>query len=97
MLEYLLQAGGNVDAVSLSGETGLHEAARYGQDACCRLLMRRGASLSLLNSEDQTPADVAQQNSHERTAEILSPDPKAVEKQRHVKVSFRILASCVNL
>ena len=86
VLEYLLQSGANVDAVSSNGETALHEAARNGRESCCKILMRRGASLSALNLENQTPADVALHNNHQSTADLVSPDPKEVQREKQIKV-----------
>lgn len=75
-----------MDSLNSNGEAALHEAARYGNEDCCRLLMRRGASTSVLNHEGQTPADVAEQSSHLRTASLVSPDPKQVAKQKQIQV-----------
>ncbi|OWQ45783.1 hypothetical protein CDL60_18155 [Roseateles noduli] len=44
--------------------TFLHQAAYFGSEAPCRVLIRRGASLTALTHDGQTPAEVAEQMGH---------------------------------
>ena len=71
-LRDLLTSGGNPDAQDLHDETPLYQACREGNYACTRLLLERGASLSIVAGEmDLTARDIADQRGHFDVVELL--------------------------
>lgn len=54
-----------------SGWTFLHQAAYFGNEAACRVLIRSGAPLGTSNAEGQTAADVALEKGHAALAALL--------------------------
>lgn len=80
-LEYALQIGGDVNAVSEGGQSALHTVAgRWsGPDAVAmiRTLVDRGARLDLKNARGMTPQDVALRNGGEDVRAAFAELPKA--------------------
>lgn len=60
LVQFLLQAGARVDARMLNGCTPLHLAAGRGLNSISSTLCEAGADLLLLNVEDETPQDLAE-------------------------------------
>nr|XP_004649788.1 NF-kappa-B inhibitor epsilon isoform X1 [Jaculus jaculus] len=60
LVQYLLQAGARVDARMLNGCTPLHLAAGRGLSSISSTLCEAGADSLLLNVEDETPQDLAE-------------------------------------
>lgn len=60
VLAYLLDKGGEINAVAPNGNTPLMVAARYGAEDSVKLLLSRGADKSLLNDRNLSAADMAQ-------------------------------------
>jgi len=56
----LLDAGADVNAAGLKGETALHIAANAGQIDIVRALVAKGASLDARNKDDQTPLQLVE-------------------------------------
>ena len=54
-----------------SGWTFLHQAARCGQEAACRQLIRLGASLGTRTYADETAADIATKQHHHHLVRLL--------------------------
>ena len=54
-----IELGGDVAAVSVSGDTALHAAASHGMDSVVELLVEHGADLHVANERGRTPADMA--------------------------------------
>jgi ankyrin repeat protein len=64
-----LDLGSDINSVSSQGDTALHGAATQGYDRVIRLLVDRGAVLSVKNKLGQTPLQAAQRlGSRERVA-----------------------------
>lgn len=75
MIEYLLQAGADPNLGNPEGylsRSPLHSAASVGCVECARLLLDRGATVSTLNREGQTPAALALEKGHPRFADFLA-------------------------
>lgn len=49
-----------MDAVTIAGDTPLHDAAGYGQAAFCKMLLRRGANPRVRSTKNKSPLDYAQ-------------------------------------
>ncbi|KAG3289563.1 NFKB inhibitor epsilon [Ictidomys tridecemlineatus] len=60
LVQFLLQAGAQVDARMLNGCTPLHLAAGRGLSGISSTLCEAGADSLLLNVEDETPQDLAE-------------------------------------
>lgn len=60
LVQFLLQAGARVDARMLNGCTPLHLAAGRGLNSISSTLCEAGADTLLLNVEDETPQDLAE-------------------------------------
>lgn len=60
LVQFLLQAGAQVDARMLNGCTPLHLAAGRGLGSISTTLCQAGADALLLNVEDETPQDLAE-------------------------------------
>lgn len=60
LVQFLLQAGARVDARMLNGCTPLHLAAGRGLNSISSTLCEAGADSLLLNVEDETPQDLAE-------------------------------------
>jgi ankyrin repeat protein len=58
VLEGLLKAGADLNAVSMDGQTPLHRAARSGNAKFISLLVERGARLDAKDKEGRTPFDI---------------------------------------
>jgi len=58
----LIAANADVTYADSEGKTALHGAAYHGCASICRVLVDEGASLTALNSDDQTPLEVAEGN-----------------------------------
>lgn len=75
MIEYLLEAGADPNLGNPDGYTSrspLHSAAAVGCVECARLLLDRGASMSTLNREGQTPAALARERGYPGFADFLA-------------------------
>ena len=59
VVSFLLQRSAPPDGQSLTGESALHRACRYGRQECVRCLVEGGASATLRNHRRETPMDVA--------------------------------------
>lgn len=63
-----------------SSSTFLHQAARFGNEDACRVLIRLGASIESPMVGSLTPADVAEQHGHHGLASFLRK--ASIGKQR---------------
>ena len=68
---FLLDAGAEVDAVSPQGSTALMLAARYGDERCVDVLLRRGADPRTKNPHGAVAADYARAAGRDRLASRL--------------------------
>jgi hypothetical protein len=59
IMNSLINAGANIDALSPNESTPLMYAARYGHIRVVKLLLDKGADLSAVNNQDLTPIDFA--------------------------------------
>lgn len=75
LVQFLLQAGARVDARMLNGCTPLHLAAGRGLNSISSTLCEAGADSLLLNVEDETPQDLAEdvRDIHTSALQGLSP------------------------
>lgn len=67
-MQFLLRAGARVDARMLNGCTPLHLAAGRGLNSISSTLCEAGADSLLLNVEDETPQDLAEDVRDRRSA-----------------------------
>ena len=77
-----LALGVDVDTANARGDTALHAAAARGYDAVIELLVAHGADLSLVNSDGQTPLDVASSGSRRLGIAWATPKQSTVELLR---------------
>ena len=71
LVDRLLSAGAEVNAVDGGGFTPLHLAASRGELSLVTRLLLRGAETSMRTAEGRTPADLARARGHEPTARFL--------------------------
>jgi hypothetical protein len=70
---YLLHSCGlKPDAIDFNGDSALHDAARFGHVELCTVLLSSGASVSIVNKEDQTPRQTAVEYDKPEVAELLA-------------------------
>jgi len=63
--------GADVNATNERGSTPLLEAARYGHDDICRVLIAAGANLKAKDNDGKTALMLAVQNNHDDVLRIL--------------------------
>jgi len=72
MVKSLLSSpGADVNATDERGNTPLLEAARYGHDDICRVLIAAGANLKAKDKDGKTALMLAVQNSHDDVVRVL--------------------------
>jgi ankyrin repeat protein len=71
VIELLLAAGAEIDAVNNTGFSPLHHAAEAGSPDAARALIARGADPGLTNFAGRAPIQTARGNGHEELVEIL--------------------------
>ena len=59
MVKKLIQAGGEVNELDVSGMTPLHKASVFGRVEVITALIAAGADKTIKNKRGQTPHDVA--------------------------------------
>ena len=62
----------NVNVADKSGNTPLHDAARFGHLGVAKILVNSGASLSMKNKNGMTPIDLAKEYTKDAIVPILS-------------------------
>lgn len=84
MVEYLLKAGVDINAIEYAGTelllTGassglgaaLHYAAREGREELIRLLLKRGVNIGIRDTLGRTAAEVAEKAGHLKIIRMLS-------------------------
>jgi ankyrin repeat protein len=72
LLEGLLKAGAEVNAVSMDGQTPLHRAARSANAKFINLLVEHGARLDAKDKEGRTPLDVVANPGRSNNPEIAA-------------------------
>ena len=63
--------GADVNATNERGSTPLLEAARFGHDDICRVLIAAGANLKAKDNEGKTALMLAVQNNHDDVVRVL--------------------------
>ena len=63
--------GADVNATNERGSTPLLEAARYGHDDICRVLIAAGANLKAKDNDGKTALMLAVQNNHDDVVRVL--------------------------
>jgi ankyrin repeat protein len=72
MVKSLLSSpGADVNATDERGNTPLLEAARYGHDDICRVLIAAGANLKAKDKDGKTALMLAVQNNHDDVVRVL--------------------------
>ena len=72
MVRSLLSSpGANVNATDERGSTPLLEAARYGHEDICRVLIASGANLKAKDKDGKTALMLAVQNNHDEVVQVL--------------------------
>ena len=72
MVRSLLSAPGiDVNATDETGSTPLLEAARYGHDDICRILISAGANLKSKDRDGKTALQLAIQGNHDDVVRVL--------------------------
>ena len=62
-----------------SGWTFLHQAAYFGHEAACRVLIRLGAAVDTLSLEKQSAADIAEERKYSDLASLLQKASRVAE------------------
>ncbi|KAG7588572.1 Ankyrin repeat [Arabidopsis suecica] len=70
----LLDAGANLHAVDKNNNTPLHYAANCGRKKCVRLLLKKGARVTLQSMYGKTPTDLGKLNYTLDVVELLEKD-----------------------
>jgi ankyrin repeat protein len=60
VVEFLLQNGANPNAADTKGWVPIHYSANNNHAGCARLLMNRGAIVSIRDNNGMTAADIAE-------------------------------------
>lgn len=86
LVEYLLQNGAEVDAITARGVTALMRAVEHGRCDLTELLLKHGANPNIANAIGVTPLMVAAQNGHANIVEALldfgaNPDAQTNEPE----------------
>lgn len=63
--------GADVNAINESGNTPLLEAARYGHEDICRVLIAAGADVKAKDKDGKTALMLAVQNNHDDVVRVL--------------------------
>ncbi|HYV83174.1 MAG TPA: ankyrin repeat domain-containing protein [Pyrinomonadaceae bacterium] len=63
--------GADVNATNERGSTPLLEAARFGHDDICRVLIAAGANLKVKDKDGKTALMLAVQNNHDDVVRVL--------------------------
>lgn len=63
--------GADVNATNERGSTPLLEAARFGHDDICRVLIAAGANLKVKDNDGKTALMLALQNNHDDVVRVL--------------------------
>lgn len=71
VLAFLIERGADINAVAPNGSTPLMMAARYGTEDSVRLLLKLGADKRVLNSLNQSAADMAALSGREWLVPVL--------------------------
>ena len=72
MVKSLLSSpGADVNATNARGSTPLLEAARYGHDDVCRVLIAAGANLKAKDNDGKTALMLAVQGDHDEVVRVL--------------------------
>jgi ankyrin repeat protein len=72
MVRSLLSSpGADVNATNANGSTPLLEAARYGHDDICRVLIAAGANLKAKDKDGKTALRLAVQGNHDEVVRVL--------------------------
>lgn len=72
MVRSLISAPGvDVNVIDETGSTPLLEAARYGHDEICRILIAAGANLRSQDRDGKTALQLAIQGDHEEVVRVL--------------------------
>jgi ankyrin repeat protein len=58
VLDTLIEAGAEIEAVGMDGQTPMHRAARGGNASLINALLERGARLDTRDNEGRTPYDL---------------------------------------
>jgi uncharacterized protein len=77
-----------------SSWTFLHQAAYFGNEQACRILISRGASVVALTSDARSPADVAEQKRHHALAALLRNASAGIDPLWLPPVDPDVLPSC---
>jgi ankyrin repeat protein len=70
-MEYLIERGANVNAMTGNKETALFWAAAQGHIDAIKILLKNGADTELKNKKDQTALDVAKELNRNKVIELL--------------------------
>ncbi|XP_002122259.2 uncharacterized protein LOC100185205 [Ciona intestinalis] len=65
LCEEMKAEGYTVDTADHASNTAVHFAAQYGHMECIQTLVARGASVTLMNSDGDTPCQAAQKKGHD--------------------------------
>lgn len=72
VIDVLLNAGIDVDAVTDDGRTALYQSALRGHAECVELLLKNGANPLAKTKEDKTPSQVT---TNQQIVELLQQPP----------------------
>jgi ankyrin repeat protein len=85
--EALVDGGAAVDAQDRAGRTALSYAAMYGSTDCIYLLAARGADVAHMDSDGNTPLELAEGSGRQSAVDALKKLQLRVKMQEKRKVS----------
>ena len=72
IVEALLDRGASINICNRYRRTALHYAVMAGSTECCRILIERGADLSIKDCDDCIPSDIADENGFDFIKKLIS-------------------------
>jgi len=73
VMQILLEAGADINAKNINGQTTLHFAAMRGNKEACKFLVSQGADINAVNRDGDTPLAFAFKRGFKHLGDILQP------------------------
>jgi len=76
IMELLIKAGGNPNALNRKKETPLHYCGKYDRADICKVLLEYGANIGAIDKDKHTPYSRAQEKKSEAVCTLLEIEEK---------------------